>query len=267
MEVVIDVIGDVPSEADGWLRDNDITSITTFKWRFLSKIDYLNILDHNTIESIKHYVRNIYNIRYNDQILLFKGQETNDSQSVLSLMLTMTDQCEPLSDDFGLDLVVVKKPYTLHVDNFHDQPIEFDMKIQDSDTIGKIKEKIANGQGLPVQYIKLYSANDETMTLEDDSKTVEECGLGLHPIIWMKPVVLIHVTFLGLTPDLRFSRYETLEKHTTLDDILLKIRDIHKVKGNQLMEVFDRTFKFNYWFSEIQIKIHQPPAKRQCIVM
>ena len=30
------VIGDVPSEADGWLKDNDITSIKTFKLRFLS---------------------------------------------------------------------------------------------------------------------------------------------------------------------------------------------------------------------------------------
>ena len=161
----------------------------------------------------------------------------------------------------------------LRVDRLHSPRVEFQAEVRDSETVDEVKEKISKRKGLPVQYIKLCSYYDGTMTLEDDSKTIDECDLGLHPIIWMKPVVLIHITFLELTPELRFSQYEVLEKHATLDDILLKIRETHNLKKKQCIEIRnenDRLIEPNDSLfddtAEMQVTVY-PPPKRSCNVM
>ena len=268
------VIGDVPSEAESWLKANDISPIKTFQLRFLTKIDPLSITKYNTILKIKYYIENQYKIRHDDQVLLFKGEEVKEYQSVYSLM--MNDQREPLSDDFGFDLVVVKKPYTLRVKHFYknyDREFEkeYHIEVQDTDTIGEIKEKIAAKKGIPKKYIQLMSgdSSEATYRLDDDFKTMEELDLGLHPVLWIKHVILIHLIF----HDSRFSYHEILGKNSTLDDILLKIRESLKLKTSQRFEVFDRfgapfdpDSLGSYNTDEIQITVYGP-IKRSCLVM
>ena len=49
------VIGDAPFEAESWLRDNGISPFKTFKLRFLTKVDSLNITEYNTIYKVKRF--------------------------------------------------------------------------------------------------------------------------------------------------------------------------------------------------------------------
>ena len=151
------------------------------------------------------------------------------------------------------------------------QEVEFKAKIQHSDNIGEIKEMIAKRKGVPLRYRKLHSDVHGVKTLEDDLRTIEECGLGLYPQIWMKHVLLIHVTLIE--NELRFSHYENVEKHSKLDDILLKIRKSHNVKKNESINVDYRycplvTPTRNSLFNtaEIQVTVF-PPEKRSCNVM
>ena len=161
----------------------------------------------------------------------------------------------------------------LRVDRLHSPRVEFQAEVRDSETVDEVKEKISKRKGLPVQYIKLCSYYDGTMTLEDDSKTIDECDLGLHPIIWMKPVVLIHITFLELTPEFRFSQHEILEKYSKFEDVILKIREAQDLKKRQRIEIRNR----NYMLiepndsllndtAELLVTVH-PQSKTSCILM
>ena len=76
-----------------------------------------------------------------------------------------------------------------------------------------------------------------TKRLEDDSKTMEELNLVLNPVVWMAPVVLIHLKLPGQS---RFSYYEILTIEATPESILLKIQLTHSLNRNCLIDVHDK---------------------------
>ena len=245
------VMGDVPSEAERWFKENDISLIKvfwlkendilteTFKLRFLTKIDYLNITEYDTIYKVKSFIEKQYQIRRNDQMLLFKGEEVSENLFESVFNLIMNDKRDRLTYDFGLDLVVVKKPFTLRVKHVHEREIEreYNIVIQDADTIGEVKQKITEQTSFTIN-VQLFRDDKGTKRLDDEtSRTVADLDLGLYPILWMMSVVRIHLKLPGHS---RFSYYEAITRETTLQSILFKIQMTHSLKRNWLIDVHDK---------------------------
>uniref|UniRef100_A0A7M5XC84 Ubiquitin-like domain-containing protein n=1 Tax=Clytia hemisphaerica TaxID=252671 RepID=A0A7M5XC84_9CNID len=223
----------------------------------------MNVMEYHSIRSIRQYIEIQYKVRRNDQILLFKGEEIRENQSLLSLMTN-----GPL-DDFPLNLVVVNRPFTVRVRRAYERySNEFGVEVLNSNTIGEVKVKIAERNGIPLQYVKISSDADGKEELKDDSKLIEDCGLELYPIIWMKPVLRIHVTFVEF-PIEHSTDYEILEEHSKLKDVIKKIRKANGLKKIEIRDADAELLEPNVSLldvAEIHVQVHNP-LKKSCIVM
>eukprot|EP00111_Clytia_hemisphaerica_P004550 TCONS_00013052-protein len=231
------VVGDVPPYAESWLEENGVRPIKRFKLRFLTKADSLSITEYNTIYQVKRYIENQYEIQRVDQKLLFKGKEVNENQSVFSLM--MADPSLPLSDEFGFDLVI-KIPVNLRVVYFYKTcDREFQVEVHESDTVAEVKEKIYVKNKIPIQHIHLSIHGEEGAKLDDgDTRTMKELDLGPEPVLWMRPVILIHLKVPGRNS--KWSFYEELTRLSTLESILINIQRTHRLQRTWLTEIYDK---------------------------
>ena len=134
-----------------------IKQFKSFKLTFLTKEETLDAKEFPNVKDIKNYVQRSYQIKSPNQLLMYKGDELEDSQDLFPLFLKE----EARAKELKLNMIVNYKPFDVKI-----VPIRghrpFLIRVTESELIFQIMERIQNKLNLPIDHFQLSIKDSDT---------------------------------------------------------------------------------------------------------
>ena len=251
MQTKQDKINQVSYETKIQTKENQPNQMTrikkpdgpTFKIKFLTKEETLFFSEYDTIESLKRYISQKYDIRTFEQVIMFKGVKLKHLDKLTDLRANEDDVC--------LHLVVERKPLDLCIRmGSFDSPVQtISITASHTNTIKEVTQKITDATKIPIKYlnleVKMNSSDEgkhEIVSLDEEDKLVQDYFNqdGTCPVFRIKQLINARLHCVPISNKI-VNYYELVEDDSleTIEDLLARIRTKHDLKEWNLSDVRD----------------------------